>query len=344
MKDDKNFLPIVVAEAGINHNGSLQTAFELVQMAADSGADYVKFQTYNPSRLLSRETPLAGYQDSVVADTRNQNDLLESCAFTAFQFRKIRDFCDVCGIGFLSTAFDLESLGIVCSLAPDLLKIPSGEITNWFLLKAIAARGLPVLMSTGMASDHEIRNAINTLIDHGLPRDAITLLHCISEYPAPEQNLCLTNISRLKEVFGLNVGYSDHSLGITAAVAATALGATVIEKHITLDSSSTLGPDHLASIEISDLKRMISEIGRVRKMIGHSLNRSSVEMENALVVRKSIFVSKSIAPGDEFSETNLEALRPAYGISPMEVPNIVGRKSLVSLEAGELLKREHFEN
>jgi N,N'-diacetyllegionaminate synthase len=324
---------IIIAEAGVNHNGKLEFAIELANKAKDAGADYVKFQTYKTEKLVSIDAQLADYQ-KINSSENNAFEMLKKYELSFHDFEVIKKHCEKIGIGFLSTAFDLESLNFLNSLNIDFIKIPSGEITNYPLLTEINKLGKPVILSTGVSELNEIEDALKILNQI----QDITILHCTSEYPAPIESLNLNAILHLKSKFQLQVGYSDHSKGILAAIAATAIGASIIEKHFTLDKNLD-GPDHQASLEPSELKEMITQIKNLKLMLGDGIKKpSEAEIKNKLNIRKSIVASRFIAKNEIISESDLMTLRPGNGISPMEIPNIIGKKAIKDFHKGELIR------
>lgn len=316
--------PIIIAEAGVNHNGSLQMALRMVETAAKAGADFIKFQTFKTGNIVTSSVRTADYQKKN-CNADSQMDMLRKLELTQEQFRIIAGHCRKCGIGFLSTPFDIESVTFLVSLGMKYMKIPSGEITNLPYLRAIAATRIPVIMSTGMSTLSDVENALQVLYDGGYYSNEIILLHCTTQYPTPYHDVNLKAMITLREAFGVNVGYSDHTKGIEVPLAATALGAYVIEKHFTLDKSLP-GPDHIASLNPEELTAMISGIRNVAMALGSSVKRvTSSEKKNIASARKSIVASKEIQEGDTFSAENLTAKRPGTGISPMRWDEIIGR-------------------
>ncbi len=316
---------IIIAEAGVNHNGSMELARKLVDAAIDAGVDYVKFQTFKAENLVTRGAPKAQYQArNIGGGDDSQYAMLKELELTEANHHELISYCEQKGVRFFSTAFDLESLAFLESLGLPMWKIPSGEITNFPYLRAIGRTGKPVILSTGMAEIEEIEEAIDTLTRFGTPRQDITLLHCTTEYPAPKDEVNLRAIQTLGERFGLPVGYSDHTEGIEIPVAAVALGATVIEKHFTLDKNLE-GPDHKASLEPDELMQMVRNIRAVEQALGDGLKvPSASELKNKAIARKSIVAATVIAKGERLTDENLIAKRPADGLSPMLWESVIG--------------------
>lgn len=319
--------PIIIAEAGVNHNGSLNLALEMVDAAAQAGADYIKFQTFKAENLVTSDGVTATYQKNN-CNADSQLEMLRSLELTFDDFIRIKSYCEGKGIGFVSTPFDLESIDFLASLGMDFMKVPSGEITNLPYLRRIAATRLPVVMSSGMSTVSDIEAALEVFYTQGYEQSDITLLHCNTEYPTPFKDVNLIAMVSLRNTFGIRTGYSDHTPGIEVPVAATALGAAVIEKHFTL-SRSMPGPDHVASLEPEELSRMVKEIRNVASALGSPLKRiSESERKNMAVARKSIVAATDIKEGEVFTEENLTAKRPGDGISPMFWDKIIGRKAI----------------
>lgn len=319
--------PVIIAEAGVNHNGSLKLALEMVDAAAQAGADYIKFQTFKAENLVTSDGVTATYQKNN-CNADSQLEMLRSLELTFDDFIRIKSYCEGKGIGFVSTPFDSDSIDFLASLGMDFMKVPSGEITNLPYLRRIAATRLPVVMSSGMSTVGDIEAALEVFYSNGYGQSDITLLHCNTEYPTPFRDVNLLAMVSLRDTFGIPTGYSDHTQGIEVPVAATALGASVIEKHFTL-SRSLPGPDHLASLEPEELSRMVKEIRNVALALGSPLKRiSESERKNMAVARKSIVAAMDIKEGEVFTEENLTAKRPGDGISPMLWDKIIGRKAI----------------
>ncbi len=311
----------------MNHNGSLELALEMVDAAAQAGADYIKFQTFKAENLVTSAGTTAAYQKNN-CNADSQLEMLRSLELTFDDFIRIKSYCEEKGIGFVSTPFDLESIDFLASLGMDFMKIPSGEITNLPYLRRIAATRMPVVMSSGMSTIGDIEAALEVFYSQGYGQSDITLLHCNTEYPTPFRDVNLIAMVSLRNTFGIRTGYSDHTPGIEVPVAATALGAAVIEKHFTLNRSLP-GPDHVASLEPEELSRMVKEIRNVAVSLGSPLKQiSDSERKNMAVARKSIVAATDIKEGDIFTEENLTVKRPGDGISPMLWDKIIGRKAV----------------
>jgi len=325
----------IIAEAGVNHNGSLETAFRMVDEAKNAGADCIKFQTFKSENLVSVKASKADYQKGNTGEG-SQLEMLKKLELSFDEFIRLKDYCQEKGIEFLSTPFDLESLDFLDRLGVPFWKIPSGEVTNLPYLLAIAKTSKPVIMSTGMCEIEEIRAAVNTLRQNGT--NDIKLLHCNTEYPTPFEDVNLNAINTLRETFGLETGYSDHTKGIEVAIAAVALGCTVIEKHFTLDKNME-GPDHKASLEPKELCEMVNAIRNIEKAMGSKDKKPSVsELKNISVARKSIVAKTNIKAGDVFSEENITVKRPGNGISPMRWFEIIGKTADRDYKEDDLIK------
>jgi len=329
---------LIIAEAGVNHNGDLEIAKELIHQAAIAGADLVKFQTFTVAKLLTLEAPKADYQKDPNALTTSNYEMLESLELSKNDHLELIQECKKHGIEFFSTAFDEASLSFLLELGMSKIKIPSGEITNKPLLEFIAQFDMPVIMSTGMADLNEIQRAIEVLCSNKLTRENITILHCTSQYPASFENINLRAITSMKKKFNLNIGYSDHTLGAEASIAAVSLGATIIEKHITLDSNMP-GPDHKASMEPKDFQDMVSAIRNIERGLGNGIKvPTSEELEMRTVARKSLVANKKIEKGEIFTQENLTVKRPGNGLSPMSINEVIGTKAVYSFEENDLIK------
>lgn len=315
---------IIIAEAGVNHNGSIELAKQLSLKAKESGADYVKFQTGAPERVISRYAEMADYQKNNIGIVESQFEMVRKIMLKDDEFAPLMQYCQEIGIKFISTPFDLVSIDVLKPLKMDLWKIPSGEITNFPYLKKIAQQGEPVILSTGMSEMEEIENAIEVLCSNGLTKNQITLLHCNTEYPTPMKDVNLRAMEQMRERFGVKVGYSDHTQGIEVPIAAVALGAEVIEKHFTLDRTLP-GPDHKASLEPDELKAMVDAIRNIEQALGDGDKHiSESERKNVGIVRKSIVAARDIKQGELFTEDNLCVKRPGNGISPMRWEEVIG--------------------
>ena len=329
---------LIIAEAGVNHNGDLEIAKELIHQAAIAGADLVKFQTFTVAKLLTLEAPKAAYQQDPNALTTSNYEMLESLELSKNDHLELIQECNKHGIEFFSTAFDEASLSFLLELGMSKIKIPSGEITNKPLLEFIAQFDMPVIMSTGMADMNEIQRAIEVLSNNKLTRENITILHCTSQYPASFENINLRAITSMKKKFNLNIGYSDHTLGAEASIAAVSLGASIIEKHITLDSNMP-GPDHKASMEPKDFQDMVSAIRNIERGLGNGIKApTSEELEMRTVARKSLVANKKIEKGEIFTQENLTVKRPGNGISPMKLHEVVGTKAIKSFLQDDLIE------
>lgn len=327
----------IIAEAGVNHNGNFELAKEMIFRAREAGADIVKFQTAVPELVMSASAPKAAYQLSTTDQAESQLEMAKAIHLPLSAYVKLKNICDEVGIRFLSTPFDLVSVDLLHQLKMEEWKIPSGEITNYPYLKKIASFGQPVILSTGMCTMGEIEAAIQLLTENGVKREMLTLLHCTTEYPAPYADINLRAMQQMREKFGVNVGYSDHSIGITVPVAAVALGATIIEKHFTLDKNMP-GPDHKASLEPNELAEMVQSIRATEAALGDGYKKpASSEIKNMPIARKSIVAAVGIRKGEIFSEDNLTTKRPGSGISPMRWPEIIGQKAIKDFEPDELI-------
>lgn len=330
---------LIIAEAGVNHNGEQSMALALVDAAADAGADIVKFQTFSADRLVSKGAPKAGYQKRTTEAGESQHEMLRRLELTRETHHSIIARCKTRGIEFLSSAFDLESVDLLAELGVARFKIPSGELTNVPYLRKVAGFGKPLILSTGMASMEEVEAALAVLESAGASRERITVLHCTSEYPAPLASVNLRAMGALRDRLGVAVGYSDHTVGIEIAIAAVALGATVIEKHFTIDRTLP-GPDHAASLEPRELGLMVATIRNVETALGSELKRpSEAESANARAVRKSLVAARPIKAGELFTEHNLTAKRPGGGLSPMEWDNVIGRSAGRDYQPDEQIER-----
>lgn len=315
----------IIAEAGVNHNGDFALAKQMVDAAAEAGADYIKFQTFIPEKLVSKFAQKADYQKENTGAEESQLQMLEKLVLTQENFRELAYYSSRKQIGFISTPFDLDSIEFLSSVAMDFWKLPSGEITNLPYLMKIGQTKKPVVMSTGMCTIQEVKDAVSVLKKAGTAE--ITLLHCNTQYPTPMQDVNLKAMLTLKEQLGLPVGYSDHTKGIEVPVAAAALGAAVIEKHFTLDKTMD-GPDHKASLEPDELKAMVQAVRNIEQALGNGKKEPSPsEQKNISVVRKSIVAKCSIKKGEYFTEENLTVKRPGNGISPMCWYEIIGQRA-----------------
>jgi N,N'-diacetyllegionaminate synthase len=329
---------MVIAEAGVNHNGDLRLAHELVEVAAAAGADRVKFQTFSADRLVTLSASKAEYQQRADGAHESQHAMLRRLELTRPMHLELIEHCRSRGIAFFSTAFDLESLGLLVEFGADCFKVPSGEITNLPYLRAVGGYRKPVILSTGMATLGEVEAALAALEASGTPHSQITVLHCTTEYPAPIAEVNLRAMLTLREAFEVAVGYSDHTPGIEVALAAVALGASVIEKHFTLDRALP-GPDHKASLEPAELTALVRGIRNVEQALGDGIKRpTSSEAKNKPVARKSLVASRSIRAGEAFSAANLAVKRPGDGLSPMLWDQVLGRRAPRDFAPDELIE------
>ena len=328
---------LIIAEAGVNHNGNLAVARRLIDVAADAGADLVKFQTFSADRLVIASAEKAEYQKAA-GGGESQHAMLRRLELTREMHEALIEHCKSRGIEFFSTPFDRESVDLLADLGLDCFKIASGEITNLPLLRHVGRRGGRVILSTGMASLAEVRAALAALEAAGTPRDRITVLHCNTEYPTPMADVNLRAMLTMRDELGVAIGYSDHTAGIEVAIAAVALGASVIEKHFTLDRNLP-GPDHKASIEPAELKAMVAAIRNIEKAMGDGVKRASVsETKNMAVARKSLVAARAIRAGEPFSEDNVAVKRPGTGVSPMRWDDVIGRKATRDFAPDELIE------
>ena len=335
---------IIIAEAGVNHNGDINLAKKLIEEAAHAGADYVKFQTFKAKNLVSKTARKADYQikNSKSGDD-SQFQMLKNLEMPFEWHFELKDYAEKLGIKFLSTGFDEESIDLLDKLGIDLFKIPSGEITNKPYLIHVASQGKPIILSTGMAGLEEVIAAVDVLVAHGITKKMITVLHCNTEYPTPMKDVNLMAMLHIKCQLGVEVGYSDHTLGIEVPVAAVALGARVIEKHFTLDKNMD-GPDHLASLEPKELKMMIESIRNIEQVISGSGVKevSDSEKSNIAIVRKSLHFKKNFKEGDIIKKSDFIALRPGSGISPMHIDSYLGKRLNQDVEAFSIIQDSHF--
>jgi N,N'-diacetyllegionaminate synthase len=328
----------IIAEAGVNHNGDLSIAKKLIDIASLSGADYIKFQTFTADQLVTPNAPKAPYQIKSLIDQETQYDLLRKLELSKEMHYELINHANSVGIGFFSTGFDVTSIKFLVSLGQNLIKIPSGEITNRPYLEYIGKLKKKIFLSTGMATLQEVGDAIELIVQSGTPRELITILHCTSEYPAPMKHVNLRAMKTMKEYFNLNVGYSDHTLGIEVSIAAVAMGATVIEKHITLDRNLP-GPDHRASLLPSELRDMVTAIRNIEFALGSTIKApTELEVLNRIATRKSLVAKQNIKMGEKFSEHNVTIKRPGNGISPMLWPNIIGKYAVRNFQKNELIE------
>ena len=329
---------IIIAEAGVNHNGDLALAKRMVVAAKEAGADYVKFQTAVPELVISTVAPKAEYQKETTGADESQLEMCRKLHLPLSDYAGLKKYCDEVGIGFMSTPFDLVSIDCLAELGMDYWKIPSGEITNLPYLRKIASKGGKVILSTGMSTLTEVEAAVKILEKGGVKRDEIILLHCTTQYPTPFEAVNLRAMDSLATLGCRSVGYSDHTPGITVPIAAVALGASVIEKHFTLDRNLP-GPDQKASLEPDELRQMVEAVRQVEASLGGAEKIvADVERPNIEVARKSIVAARPISKGEIFSEENITVKRPGSGISPMMWDSVIGRQAPDDFEADSLIK------
>jgi len=330
----------IIAEAGVNHNGSVDLALELIDSAKASGADAVKFQTFRADKLATRSAHKAAYQERTTASEESQFEMLERLELDTETHKRLIEHCCQVGIQFLSSPFDAESADLLAKMDIPLFKIPSGEITNLPFLDHVARKGRPIILSTGMSTLGEIEEALTVLRAAG--NRQITLLHCVTEYPAPYAEVNLRAMNTLKAAFGLPVGYSDHTPGIEIPIAAAALGAAVIEKHFTVDRSLA-GPDHAASLEPNELGQMVTAIRHVEAALGDGIKAPArCELPNISVARKSVVAARSLIAGQRLTSDDLDIKRPGNGIAPRLKPMLIGRTLSSGVEKDEVLRWDHL--
>lgn len=335
---------IIIAEAGVNHNGDINLAKKLIDVAVEAGVDYVKFQTFIAENIVSKDAAKADYQKNTTGENENQLEMIKKLQLSFDNFIELKAYCELKGIMFLSTAFDLESVEFLKTLNMGLWKIPSGEITNLTYLQKIGTYNEEVIFSSGMSTVEDIKNALEVLINAGTAKEKISVLHCNTEYPTPFTQVNLEAMLHIKNEFDVTVGYSDHTLGIEVPIAAVALGAKIIEKHFTLDRNM-VGPDHSASLEPQELKDMVNSIRNIELAIsGSGLKElSESEKKNILIVRKSLHFNSNLSSGHILTEKDLIAMRPGTGLSPMRISEFIGRKLKVSVKEKTLLTEDCFQ-
>lgn len=328
---------LIIAEAGVNHNGNLDLARELISVASASGADFVKFQTFSADKLVTRYAQKAKYQITESSDIESQHEMLKKLELSSSQLIELMQYADSVGIKLISTAFDSESADTLLELGQTIFKIPSGEITNLPYLRHVGSFRKSILLSTGMSDMQEIRNAVDVLVESGTSKSDITVLHCTSAYPAPYPEVNLNAMQTIRDSLEIAVGYSDHTLGIEVAIAAAALGARVIEKHFTLNKNLP-GPDHKSSLDPRELVQMVSAIRNIECALGREVKViQKCEFENRDLARKSVVAAKQIARGELFSEDNLATKRPGTGISPMAWEILLGSQSLKDYDIDDFI-------
>jgi N,N'-diacetyllegionaminate synthase len=329
---------LIIAEAGVNHNGDINLARQLIDVAAESGADLVKFQTFIADELVAKHAKKANYQNQTTDASESQHAMIRKLELTRDMHVSLIEYCESQRIQFFSTGFDPESVDLLVDLGLENFKVPSGEITNLPYLRHVGRYGKPVILSTGMATLDEIEVALNILENAGTPRKKITVLHCNTEYPTPMVDVNLRAMLTIRDTLGVKVGYSDHTSGIEVAIAAVALGATVIEKHFTLNRNLP-GPDHQASLEPGELKSMVTSIRNIEEALGDGIKRPSAsESKNIFIARKSLVARCSIKSGEIFSESNVSVKRPGTGLSPMLWDKVLGSKAPRNFSPDELIE------
>ncbi len=327
----------IIAEAGVNHNGSLELAKKLVDVAIDSGADAVKFQTFKADKLVSKSAQKAAYQKQTTSADESQYEMIKKLELDEKAHHELISYCNEKRIMFLSTPFDHESIDMLNDFGMPIFKVPSGEITNLPYLRHIGGLGKEVILSTGMADLGEVEDALDVLLKAGTPKDKVTVLHATTEYPCPIDEVNLRSMLTIRSAFDIKVGYSDHTQGIEVPIAAVAMGACVIEKHFTLDRTMA-GPDHKASLEPEELKAMVVGIRKVSQALGDGIKKpSKSEVKNMQVARKSIVAARTIKIGEMLTENNITIKRPGNGISPMRWDELLTQVALKNYEADDLI-------
>lgn len=329
----------VIAEAGVNHNGSIDLAKKLIDVAVDSGADAVKFQTFKADKLVSRTAQKADYQKKATSAGESQYEMIKKLELDEVAHRTLISYCNVKQITFLSTAFDHDSIDLLNSFGMPIFKIPSGEITNLPYLRHIGRLGKEIILSTGMADIGEIEDALDVLLNAGASKNKISVLHATTEYPCPIDEVNLRAMQTIRDAFAIRVGYSDHTQGIEVPIAAVAMGASIIEKHFTLDRTME-GPDHKASLEPAELKAMVRSNRHIERAIGSGIKKPTAsELRNILVARKSIVAATPILAGEIFSEKNLTVKRPGMGLDPMRWDEVIGTVATRDYQPDEVIKK-----
>ena len=336
---------LIIAEAGVNHNGDFKTAMELIKAASDSGADVVKFQTFKTDKIVSLKAEKASYQSKMNGkDDNSQFSMLKKLEMPIEWHQNLMKYAKECNIHFLSTAFDLESLEFLHSLNLKFFKIPSGEITNKLYLQKLSKYNKPIILSTGMSSMKEISDALSILTSNGIKKEDIIVLHCNTEYPTPMEDVNLNAMLSIRDQLNVRIGYSDHTVGIEVPIAAVAIGAKVIEKHFTLNKNME-GPDHAASIEPKEFKQMVQSIRNIEMAISGNGEKtlSPSEEKNINLVRKSLHVSRDKVKGEIIGVNDLIALRPGTGISPMEIEKVIGKRLKINVKKNNILNWKNLE-
>jgi N,N'-diacetyllegionaminate synthase len=330
----------IIAEAGVNHNGSIKLAKELVEIAKVAGADAVKFQTFKAENVVTKTAKKASYQIKSNSDSESQFEMIKKLELSEDEHKELFNYCKLLNIEFMSTPFDMGSIDFLVNLGINKIKIPSGEITNLPYLIKIAKLGLPTIMSTGMSNIDEIEASLNILLQYGLPKNLITILHCNTQYPTPFEDVNLNAMKTIKDTFKVNVGYSDHTIGPEVSISAVAMGAIIIEKHFTI-SRIMNGPDHHASMEPSEFISMVRAIRNIEIALGsNSKELTSSEAENLQIARRSLHISKEMKKGELIKEHDLSIKRPGNGISPMFINKVIGKTLTNDVEVDHLLTWE----
>lgn len=328
----------IIAEAGVNHNGSIDLAFKLIDTAKEAGSDAIKFQSFRAEKLVTKVAEKAEYQKMMTDSSESQFEMIKKLELTVDDHIKLIEYCKKTGIMFLSSPFDLDSIDLLNELGLEIFKIPSGEIINLPYLRKIGKLNKNVILSTGMSDLGEIEDAIDILTESGTDINKITILHCNTEYPTPFEDVNLKAMLTIKKSFGAKVGYSDHTQGIEVPIAAVALGAEVIEKHFTLDRNME-GPDHKASLEPNELKQMVFSIKNIEKALGNGIKKpSSSELKNIPIARKSLIALKDIKQGEIFTDENVGIKRPGNGITPMRWEEVIGKKAVKDFQTDDLIE------
>lgn len=328
----------IIAEAGVNHNGDIELAKKMIDVAVESGVDAVKFQAWKSDRLVTRFADKAEYQKTTTRSGESQLAMLKTLELSEREERELFDYCNAKCISFICSPFDMESIDLLNSLGVEIIKIPSGEITNLPYLRKLGSLGRKLILSTGMAELVEIKEALNVIVDSGTSKKNITVLHCNTEYPTPFEDVNLLAMLTIRDELEVKVGYSDHTPGIEVPVAAVTLGAEVIEKHFTLDKNME-GPDHKASLEPEGLKSMVNAIRNIEKALGDGVKKPSPsELKNIYVARKSIVAAVDIQQGEKYTEVNVTSKRPGNGISPMRWDDIMGQRAIRDFNEDELIE------
>ena len=328
---------LIIAEAGVNHNGDINLAKKLIDAAVEAGADLIKFQTFKANNLTTKNAPKSQYQNKTTSENETQYEMLKNLELTKETHNKLIDYCNEKKIGFFSSGFDIESIDFLNSLGLKMFKIPSGEITNLPYLRHVGSFGKPVILSSGMSTLKEIKEALEVLEFSGVSKDKITVLHCNTEYPTPLEDVNLRAMITIRDSLGVNIGYSDHTSGIEVSIAAAAIGAKVIEKHFTIDRELP-GPDHKASLEPLELKQMIRSIRNIEIALGNIEKKPSPsELKNIPIARKSIVAKKKILVGEVLTINNITVKRPGNGISPMDWDKVLGQVAKKNFLKDELI-------